>query len=85
VSPLCHGAEPDDRQSELWQAIDALPEKLRMVVILAGIEEHNLHHVAELLGVPEGTVKSRLFAARQRLRELRTALRRPGVGHGPEE
>ena len=59
-----------ERAARLWQAIDALPEKLRMVVVLSGIEEHDIREVSVLLGVPEGTVKSRLFLARQRLKEL---------------
>jgi len=59
-----------ERCRRLWQAIDALPEKLRMVTVLSGIEEHDLREVARLLDLPEGTVKSRLFLARQRLREL---------------
>jgi RNA polymerase sigma-70 factor, ECF subfamily len=58
-----------ERAERLWLAIDALPEKLRLVVILAGIEGHNMREVAALLDVPEGTVKSRLFAARNELRE----------------
>ena len=58
-----------ERANRLWQAIDSLPEKLRLVVILAGIEGHNMREVAALLDVPEGTVKSRLFAARHELRE----------------
>ena len=59
-----------ERAAHLWRAIDALPEKLRVVVVLAGIEEHDVREVAKLLGLPEGTVKSRLFTARQRLKEL---------------
>jgi RNA polymerase sigma-70 factor (ECF subfamily) len=59
-----------ERADKLWRAIDALPEKLRMVIVLAGIEEQDIQQVAALLGLPEGTVKSRLFLARQRLREL---------------
>ncbi len=58
-----------ERAAQLWQAIDALPEKLRLVTVLAGIEGHDIREVALLLGVPDGTVKSRLFLARQRLRE----------------
>ena len=59
-----------ERQKQLWQAIDALPEKLRVVTVLAGIEGHDIREVALLLGMPEGTVKSRLFLGRQRLKEL---------------
>jgi RNA polymerase sigma-70 factor (ECF subfamily) len=58
-----------ERAAQLWAAIDALPEKLRLVMILAGIEGHNVREVASLLNVPEGTVKSRLFLGRQRLKE----------------
>jgi RNA polymerase sigma-70 factor (ECF subfamily) len=53
----------------VWRAVDGLPDKLRSVMILAGIEEYNAREVAELLGLPEGTVKSRLHEARQRLRK----------------
>ena len=58
------------RAHELWRAIDALPEKLRVVVVLANIEGHRVGDVATLLDVPPGTVKSRLFHARRRLKEL---------------
>jgi RNA polymerase sigma-70 factor (ECF subfamily) len=58
-----------ERAVALWRAIDALPEKLRVVIVLASIEEHDIADVARLLELPEGTVKSRLFLARQRLKE----------------
>ena len=62
-------AEAHERARLLWLAIDGLPEKLRVVVVLAAIEEHDTREVARLLEVPEGTVKSRLFKARKRLAE----------------
>lgn len=58
-----------ERAEHLWKAIDALPEKLRVVVVLANIEGHDIADVARLLALPPGTVKSRLFLARQRLKE----------------
>lgn len=58
-----------ERAAQLWRAIDLLPEKLRLVVVLAGIEGHDMKEVAALLEVPEGTVKSRMFLARRRLKE----------------
>jgi RNA polymerase sigma-70 factor (ECF subfamily) len=61
--------EGRERAARLWDAIDALPEKLRIVTVLAGIEGHDIREVATLLRLPEGTVKSRLFLARQSLRE----------------
>jgi RNA polymerase sigma-70 factor (ECF subfamily) len=62
--------ETRERASRLWAAIDALPDKLRVAIVLANIEEHDIGEVARLLDLPEGTVKSRLFLARQRLKEL---------------
>lgn len=58
-----------ERAEQLWLAIDALPEKLRLVIVLAGIQGHDIREVAALLDVPDGTVKSRLFLARQQLKE----------------
>jgi len=50
-------------------AVDALPEKLRIVTVLAAIEERDVAAVARLLELPEGTVKSRLHLARKALAE----------------
>src|SRR5688500_17488249 len=58
-----------DRAAHLWRAIDTLPEKLRVVVVLGAIEGHDVREVARLLELPEGTVKSRLFLARKALAE----------------
>lgn len=57
------------RAARLWDAIDSLPEKLRIVIILSAMEGHDVREVAELLGIPAGTVKSRLFLARKALAE----------------
>jgi len=62
-------AEAEERSAHLWRAIDALPEKLRVVTVLAAIEGHDMAEVSRLLDVPEGTVKWRLFAARKELQE----------------
>jgi RNA polymerase sigma-70 factor (ECF subfamily) len=56
-------------RDRLWQAIGDLPERLRQVVVLAGILGHDLREVGELLDVPHGTVRSRMHAARKRLAE----------------
>ena len=67
---ILENLEARERAERLWSAIDALPDKLRVTIVLANIEEHDVADVARLLDVPEGTVKSRLFLARQRLKEL---------------
>lgn len=56
-------------EERVWRAVDGLPEKLRVVVVLGALEGHGLGEVAGLLGVPVGTVKSRLHEARKRLLE----------------
>ncbi|MBI3406544.1 MAG: sigma-70 family RNA polymerase sigma factor, partial [Acidobacteria bacterium] len=56
-------------QARLDLAVDELPEKLRMVVLLAAIQGHDTREVSILLDVPEGTVKSRLHSARKMLAE----------------
>jgi RNA polymerase sigma-70 factor (ECF subfamily) len=58
------------------RAFAALPPKLRVVATLALIEELPQTAIADALGVPIGTVKSRLFRA---TRELRTELIRVGI------
>jgi RNA polymerase sigma-70 factor (ECF subfamily) len=50
-------------------AVDGLSEKLREVFVLAAFEEMPYQQVGEVLGIPEGTVKSRMWAAVRRLRE----------------
>jgi RNA polymerase sigma-70 factor, ECF subfamily len=56
-------------ERQVAAALDDLPEKLRMVMILAAIEGYNTREMANLLSLPEGTVKSRLFTARKRMAE----------------
>jgi RNA polymerase sigma-70 factor, ECF subfamily len=51
------------------RAMDELSPKLRLVLLLSAMEGHTIEEVAAMLGVPSGTVKSRLFFARKRLAE----------------
>ena len=67
VVPMSNRRE--ERTFEVWRAIDALPKRVRLVMVLAAIQGHDTREVAAALGVPEGTVKSRLFKARQLLKE----------------
>ena len=54
----------------LYEAIDGLPEKLRLAVILYYFEEMDVSATAKVMGIPEGTVKSRLSKARKLLKEV---------------
>ena len=56
-------------QGRLAEEMEMLPGKLRIVMVMAGIEGYDTREVAALLGLPEGTVKSRLRLARKRLAE----------------
>ncbi|HYL29053.1 MAG TPA: sigma-70 family RNA polymerase sigma factor [Gemmatimonadales bacterium] len=56
--------------AKVLDAIDALPEDFREVLVLSDIENMSYAQIAEVLGVPVGTVKSRLFRARRQLQEV---------------
>lgn len=56
--------------SEIREAVDGLPEKLRTAVILFYFQDMNTAAVARTLGIPEGTAKSRLSKARKLLKEV---------------
>jgi RNA polymerase sigma-70 factor, ECF subfamily len=62
-------AASSEFQAHFDRALDALPEKLRLVLLLAAMEGHTLDEVAAMLGLPVGTVKSRLFVGRKKLAE----------------
>lgn len=55
---------------ELAKAMERLSDEQRAVLLLVGVEELSYPQAAEVLGVPVGTVMSRLSRARERLRQL---------------
>lgn len=59
----------EDLLNRLRSEIDRLPEKLRTVVLLCTVEDMDARSAAEVLGIPVGTVRSRLHLARKRLLE----------------
>lgn len=61
-------AEQRELERHMAEAIDALPLKQRIVVVLYYLHDMDLGEIAEVTGLPTGTVKSRLFYARRRLR-----------------
>ena len=54
-----------EKNRRVWEAVDELPEKLRTVVLLYYMEERTLIQISSIVGIPEGTVKSRLYQARK--------------------
>lgn len=74
LDPADHSAE-DAMDSaalrpELQRALAELPEDFRSAVVLADIEGLGLNQVAEIVGVPVGTVKSRVFRGRRLLADM---------------
>jgi RNA polymerase sigma-70 factor (ECF subfamily) len=67
---------PDERVREeetraaVWSAIEQLSYEHREVIILRHFEDMAYEDIARLLGIPLGSVMSRLYYARKKLREL---------------
>ena len=64
-----------DWNATIHRLIDALPEELRQPLALSTVEELNSHEIAQVMGIPEGTVRTRLMRARQVLKQKLGALR----------
>jgi RNA polymerase sigma-70 factor (ECF subfamily) len=60
--PVLHAA--------LTTAIEALPESLRIALVMHAIEGYTHVEIASALGIAEGTSKSRVFEARAKLKEM---------------
>ena len=56
--------------SRLWAALDELPIDQRVVFVLCEAEQRTSVEVAGIVGAPEGTVRTRLFHAKRKLREM---------------
>ena len=63
-------------QAAVKKAVDALPEGEREVLLLSEFDGFKYAEIAEVLGIPVGTVKSRMFSAVQRLKEALKDLQR---------
>ena len=59
---------PPDADHELHDAIARLDQKLRLPVVLHYMEGYSVGEVADMLRLPAGTIKTRLFKARKLLR-----------------
>jgi len=56
--------------AELQRGLDRLPVEQRVVIVLCAIEERTAAEVAVIVGAPENTVRTRLYHAKRKLREL---------------
>ena len=73
VPDAAPGAEQLVLERQMKELLDrmiaGLPRELREVVLLTTVQEMSSADVAEVLGIPEGSVRQRMFRARQILRE----------------
>jgi RNA polymerase sigma-70 factor (ECF subfamily) len=65
--------EAEERREKVRAAVDRLPEFLRQVLVLAYYQGMKYREIADVLGIPVGTVKSRLHAALVKFHEVWTA------------
>ena len=70
-------ADLDSRQKSLSidAAIETLPQKYREVIIFRHKQEKSYEEIAQILGIPVGTVKARIFRARELLKKKLKSLR----------
>jgi RNA polymerase sigma-70 factor (ECF subfamily) len=67
-------AVDEDERAVLRRLIDGLPEDLRRPLVLSSVEEMTSREVAEVMGIPEGTVRTRVMRARAELRRRFVAM-----------
>lgn len=63
------GLMEKERHSTIQEAINSLPEKYRQAIILRHAQDRSYEEIAQLLGIPIGTVKVRIFRAREMLKK----------------
>ena len=61
--------EQKQRRFSIEEAIRALPDKYREVIVYRHQEDKSYEEIADLLGIPVGTVKARIFRARELLKK----------------
>lgn len=64
--------ETEETRRKVQQALDQLGEEDRNIILLKDLQGHSYDDIAEILGIPKGTVRSRLHRARM---DLKTKLK----------
>lgn len=70
ISPAGESLEKSELHERLAAALAALPEEFRICVVLKDIEDFDYAVIGTILGVPVGTVKSRIHRGRMLLRDM---------------
>src|SRR5688572_4251649 len=58
-----------ERMLDVAKQVNRLPDEFRMPLMMLAVEGMTIPEIAEILEIPQGTVKSRIFYARKRLRD----------------
>jgi RNA polymerase sigma-70 factor (ECF subfamily) len=58
-----------EKHTAVHRLMDSLPEELRQPLALSTVEELSSRQIAQMMGIPEGTVRTRISRARQLLRQ----------------
>jgi RNA polymerase sigma-70 factor, ECF subfamily len=61
---------PRERLLDVQKHVNRLPDEFRMPLLMLAIDGLTIPEIAEIMEMPEGTVKSRIFYARKRLKEV---------------
>ena len=70
LEEAANAAAPDGERGDVLEAVLALPEQYRAPVHLFYYEDLTVEQIAQTLKIPQGTVKSRLSRAREKLRTM---------------
>jgi RNA polymerase sigma-70 factor, ECF subfamily len=80
IEPFSHAPNAEhlamhrQRLEHVQKLIAALPEELRYPLVLSAMQELNSRQISEVLGIPESSVRGRIFRARRMLKEKLSAL-----------
>ena len=65
--------EKDEQKTAVWETLKELNPEHREILVLKYFKDKKYEEIAEILGIPRGTVMSRLYSARQNFAKLHTA------------
>ena len=61
--------EKDEIRKYLWEIVELMPQKYRELILLRYLQELKYDEIAEIAGLPVGTIKNRIFKAKELLRK----------------
>jgi RNA polymerase sigma-70 factor (ECF subfamily) len=80
-----HLLEQEEERSKVHRALESLKPEHRAILVMKYVQDHPYEEIAGILGIPRGTVMSRLYHARMALREAYLKVDRDVSWSSPEE